>query len=101
VVAVGDGPEGAGDGQLRLVPDPVRRMPGRGAHVHPDPACLALAVRRQAFRRALRLSGVPDAGVLVEFVDRGARERSAAAGSAFHDGDGRKTTPERKVGRPT
>ncbi|MDQ1628351.1 MAG: uncharacterized protein QOI54_2095 [Actinomycetota bacterium] len=36
------------------VPDPHRRLPGRGAHLHPDPACLALAQRRRALPRALR-----------------------------------------------
>jgi len=38
-----------------VVPDPARRRPGRGAHLHPDPACLALAERRRAFGRALRV----------------------------------------------
>ncbi|HSV37410.1 MAG TPA: YlxR family protein [Nocardioidaceae bacterium] len=42
----------AGDGTL--VPDPAGRAPGRGAHVHPTPECLALALRRRAFVRALR-----------------------------------------------
>ncbi len=31
-----------------------RRAPGRGAYVHPDPACVALAVRKRAFGRTLR-----------------------------------------------
>ncbi|WP_307874623.1 YlxR family protein [Frankia nepalensis] len=43
------------DGEL--VPDVRRRMPGRGAHVHPDLACLDLAERRRAFPRALRVPG--------------------------------------------
>ncbi|WP_203653925.1 YlxR family protein [Actinocatenispora rupis] len=47
---------------LRLVPDPARTLPGRGAHLHQDPACLALAERRRAFGRALRL----DAGSPVD-----------------------------------
>ncbi len=51
VVAVGD----------RLVPDPRRALPGRGAHLHPDPACLDLAEKRRAFPRALRLAGPLDA----------------------------------------
>jgi len=42
-------------GRPAVVPDPGRRAPGRGAHVHPDPACLDLAVRRKAFPRALRV----------------------------------------------
>jgi predicted RNA-binding protein YlxR (DUF448 family) len=34
--------------------DPRHRAPGRGAYVHPDPACVALAVRKRAFGRMLR-----------------------------------------------
>jgi len=58
---------GSGD-DLRLLPDPGRRLPGRGAHLHPDPACFALAERRRAFGRALRLSGVADTGLLAEHI---------------------------------
>jgi hypothetical protein len=36
--------------------------------LHPDPACFALAERRRAFGRALRLSGVPDTGLLAEHI---------------------------------
>jgi hypothetical protein len=53
---------------LELRPDPGRRLPGRGAHLHPGPACFALAERRRAFGRALRLTGVPDTGPLAEHV---------------------------------
>jgi predicted RNA-binding protein YlxR (DUF448 family) len=42
------------------VPDPARRLPGRGAHLHRDPACLALAERRRALPRALRVPGPLD-----------------------------------------
>jgi predicted RNA-binding protein YlxR (DUF448 family) len=54
--------------QFSVVPDPARRRPGRGANLHPDPACLALAERRRAFGRALRVSGVADTGPLAEAV---------------------------------
>lgn len=70
IVAVMDEGDGA-SGAVRLVPDPRRRLPGRGAHLHPDPACLELAQRRRAFGRALRLSSVPDAGALAELLDPG------------------------------
>ncbi|MDQ4036773.1 MAG: YlxR family protein [Actinomycetota bacterium] len=43
------------DGQV--VPDPQRRQAGRGASLHPRPACLAHAERRRALGRALRVSG--------------------------------------------
>ena len=39
--------------------DPAGTAPGRGAHLHPTDACLALAERKRAFTRALR----HDAGV--------------------------------------
>lgn len=51
----------AQDRLLRVVADGTgvrvdlrRRAPGRGAYVHPDPACVALAVRKRAFGRMLR-----------------------------------------------
>jgi predicted RNA-binding protein YlxR (DUF448 family) len=46
---LGAGPE--------VIPDPRGRAPGRGAHLHPTPECLELAVRRRAFARALRVPG--------------------------------------------
>lgn len=51
-----------------LAPDPRRLLPGRGAHVHPDPRCLELAVRRRAFPRALRVSGPLDVTELRKLV---------------------------------
>nr|WP_084504333.1 YlxR family protein [Actinoplanes sp. N902-109] len=57
----------AGD-LLQLQPDPDRRLPGRGAHLHLDPACFAQAERRRAFGRALRLTGVADTGLLAEHI---------------------------------
>jgi predicted RNA-binding protein YlxR (DUF448 family) len=75
VVAVADEAEPAA-GRYRLVPDPVRRLPGRGAHLHPDPVCLALALRRRAFGRALRLSGVLDTGAVVDLIDPDSKDRT-------------------------
>jgi predicted RNA-binding protein YlxR (DUF448 family) len=70
---------------LRLEPDPARRQPGRGAHLHPDPACLALAERRRAFGRALRLVGeAPGTDLVREYVS----EHAAVGGTA----EGRTTT---------
>jgi len=43
-------------GTACLHPDPRGRLPGRGAHLHPTPDCLALAERRRAIGRALRLT---------------------------------------------
>ena len=53
---------------LRLLPDPKRRLPGRGAHLHPDPACFAQAERRRAFGRALRLTGFANPELLAEHI---------------------------------
>ncbi|HVX68784.1 MAG TPA: YlxR family protein, partial [Mycobacteriales bacterium] len=52
-----------------LTPDPRGTSPGRGAHLHPDPACLALAERRRAFPRALRLSGPLDTAGLATYLN--------------------------------
>ncbi len=35
-------------------------LPGRGAHLHRDPACLELAERKRAFPRALKVLGPLD-----------------------------------------
>ncbi|KNC18992.1 hypothetical protein AC792_08795 [Arthrobacter sp. RIT-PI-e] len=42
------------DGQDHAVIDERRRLSGRGAWLHPDPACLGAAVKRKAFNRAFR-----------------------------------------------
>jgi hypothetical protein len=51
-----------------LTPDPRGTSPGRGAYLHPDPACLALAERRRAFPRALRVSGSLDSAGLAAYL---------------------------------
>ncbi|WP_395108750.1 YlxR family protein [Actinomadura sp. SCN-SB] len=61
-----------------IVPDPAGRLPGRGAHLHPDLGCLELAERRRAFPRAFRLAGPLDTGVL--------RDRLAAPAPRQQDG---------------
>ncbi|WP_078500624.1 YlxR family protein [Wenjunlia vitaminophila] len=52
------------------VPDPRGTLPGRGAYVHPDEACLDLAVRRRSLPRALRARGPLTIGRLREWVER-------------------------------
>jgi len=89
VVAIDHGADGFG-----VAPDPARRRPGRGANIHPDPACLALAERRRAFGRALRISGVIDTGPLAEAI----RATEPRRGTA----DGGRTEPHpEKQGRTT
>jgi len=84
---------GAGD-DLRLQPDSSRRLPGRGAHLHPDPACFALAERRRAFGRALRLTGVADTGPLAGHI------RAASVPSGTTDGGASALHPDTQ-GRTT
>ncbi|WP_408641767.1 YlxR family protein [Saccharopolyspora oryzae] len=60
-----------------VVPDPRRRRPGRGAWLHPDPACLRLAERRRAFPRALRVRGSLDTSAVHEHF--GAEQPQQAA----------------------
>ena len=56
---------------LEAVPDLTRRAAGRGAHLHPTPACLDLALRRRALPRALRTEGTGlDTKALEELVRR-------------------------------
>ncbi|OBI80904.1 DNA-binding protein [Mycobacterium sp. E740] len=63
VVAAGDG-----NGDRAVTVDPARKLPGRGAWLHPDPQCLDAAIRRRAFGRALRITGSPDVSAVVEHV---------------------------------
>lgn len=58
VVAVGN----------QLIPDLNARLPGRGAWVHPDQECLAMAVRRRAFPRALRVPGPLEETALQQYL---------------------------------
>ena len=53
-----------------LTPDPGRRLPGRGASLHPAAECLQAAVRRRAFPRALRSSTPLETGPLEAHVVR-------------------------------
>jgi predicted RNA-binding protein YlxR (DUF448 family) len=88
VVAVARGVDQFGDELIAVEPDPARIRLGRGAHLHPDLACLALAERRRAFGRALRVSGVMDTGPLAELLARPGTPGGAP------------TPPDRKVGQP-
>jgi predicted RNA-binding protein YlxR (DUF448 family) len=55
----------------RLLPDPDKRLPGRGASIHPRESCLQAAGRRRAWARALRITGpVDDSAVVAAIVAR-------------------------------
>jgi len=66
-----------GSNVVVLQPDPGGILPGRGAHLHPTAGCLALALRRKAFVRALRLPGPADAAAVAAYVadQTGKRDR--------------------------
>ncbi|MEV6768260.1 YlxR family protein [Nocardia sp. NPDC051030] len=55
--------------ELAVIPDPQRRLPGRGASLHPLSSCLSNAVKRRAFGRALRVSGHLDISALEHYVE--------------------------------
>lgn len=63
-----------------LVPDPRRRLPGRGAWLHPSTRCLDEAVRRRAFARALHVGAPVDLSAVTAYV------RSLSGGSTVHQG---------------
>jgi predicted RNA-binding protein YlxR (DUF448 family) len=69
-----------------LVPDPRARIAGRGAWLHPDPACLDLAVRRRALTRALRAEVSPDVSAVRAELERRQSEHRSAPRSTPHDG---------------
>ena len=57
-----------GNGEHAVTVDAARRLPGRGAWLHPTQVCLDAAIRRQAFARALRITGSPDITAVIEHV---------------------------------
>ncbi|WP_372452640.1 YlxR family protein [Pseudonocardia nigra] len=71
-----------------LTPDPRRRLPGRGAWLHPDPECLHRAERRSAFPRALRVRGPLDTAPV-----RARIETDSATAAARATANGARETP--------
>jgi len=55
-----------GNGERAVTVDLARKLPGRGAWLHPEQACLDAAIRRRAFARALRITGSPDITAVLE-----------------------------------
>ncbi|WP_353579762.1 YlxR family protein [Arthrobacter sp. M2012083] len=69
-----------GSGSSAVLVDERRRMAGRGAWLHPSEKCLALAIKRRAFGRAL--AGASDIGAVERYLMSGTPlvEAPAAAG---------------------
>ncbi|WP_369690510.1 YlxR family protein [Planomonospora sphaerica] len=59
-----------------IVPDLRRRLPGRGASLHPTPRCLELAERRRAFPRAFRVTETLDLSLVRGHVEELQAERT-------------------------
>ena len=57
-----------GNGEYALAVDTGARLAGRGAWLHPNQQCLRAAIRRRAFGRALRITGLPDTSAAVEHI---------------------------------
>ncbi|GAA3461880.1 YlxR family protein [Saccharothrix longispora] len=70
-----------------VVPDTRRRLPGRGAWLHPDPGCLRNAEKRRAFPRAFRVQGPLDVEGLREHFEQ---YRQEVAGSPRDQQEARK-----------
>ncbi|ORB62457.1 DNA-binding protein [Mycobacterium shinjukuense] len=60
--------ESTGNGSYAVIVDTTRRLPGRGAWLHPERRCVQQAIRRRAFTRALRIAGTPDTSAVVEHI---------------------------------
>ncbi|MGP7998722.1 MAG: YlxR family protein [Streptosporangiaceae bacterium] len=62
-----------------IVPDPLARLPGRGAYLHPSQQCFELAQRRRALPRALRRPAPLGTGRLAGYL---AGQDDGSAGGA-------------------
>ncbi len=62
------------DGQCQIIPDPARRLPGRGAWITPNEAAVLQAQQRRAFNRAFKVSTPVDAEPVLAFVRSNASE---------------------------
>ena len=54
-----------------VVPDAAALLPGRGAWVHLTQDCVATAVKRRAFGRALRVTTALDVALVIAAVEGG------------------------------
>ncbi|OLT54730.1 hypothetical protein BJF89_00255 [Corynebacterium sp. CNJ-954] len=61
---------GGGSGSVRVVPDPGRRLPGRGAWITATVSAYETAVQRRAFARALKVPVEADTTPVLEYLRR-------------------------------
>lgn len=54
----------------KLVVDEGKKLPGRGAWIHPATTCLQLALNRKAFGRALKQEFMADEKVLALAIEQ-------------------------------
>lgn len=53
----------------RIIADPTRSLPGRGAWITPTRQAVEQAMKRKAFGRALRANGITDVSHVCEYVE--------------------------------
>ncbi|KAA8724930.1 YlxR family protein [Corynebacterium phocae] len=73
--------------QCRVLADPLRRLPGRGAWITPEESALELAERRRAFARAFRTSAPVDTGQVHQYL----QDHHGLASSSTRQDEKRKT----------
>ncbi|MBP3947493.1 MULTISPECIES: YlxR family protein [unclassified Corynebacterium] len=56
------------DDPTRIIPDPGRKLPGRGAWITPTTQACELAEQRRAFGRALRVSANVDTSAVRKYI---------------------------------
>lgn len=56
-------------GSVVLAVDAHRALPGRGAWLHRDPACLRRAVKQRAFNRALLVAAAVESDAVQQWFD--------------------------------
>lgn len=70
------------NGDVMIVPDPHRRLPGRGAWITPEVGALEIAEKRKAFSRALKVPGNADLHLVREYLETKPRESTRTLMSA-------------------
>lgn len=70
-----------GEHVARVVADPLLRLPGRGAWLHPTPECLDLALRRKAFGRALHVTARLELASVSAYIEARAQSVVTTDGS--------------------